>query len=163
MTLDEDGTLTLDGSAPAGDGPYHAHANHDGSRLLIPDQRGDTISILDAETRETLRTVTAAPLSQPHSPAPAMDGSKFFVTSSNLNGAWTPDFLFRDDGVDQGAESFGNVAAFSPTGELLGVVLLGAYPSGLEPVTLGGMGHGGDHDGMDHGSMDHEGMDHGDM
>ena len=160
MTLAEDGTLTLDGSAPAGDGPYHAHANHDGSRLLIPDQRGDTVSILDAETRATLHTVTADPLSQPHSPAPAMDGSRFFVTSSNLDGQWTPDFLFRNDGTDQGAAAFGNLAAFSPTGELLGVVQLGAYPSGLEPVTL--PAHGGmDHDGMDHDSMDHSG--HGDM
>ena len=153
LTLDEDGTLTLDGSAPAGDGPYHAHANHDGSRLLIPDQRGDTVSILDAETRATLHTVTADALSQPHSPAPAMDGSRFFVTSSNLNGQWTPDFLFRDNGTAQGAEKFGNLAAFTPSGELLGVVQLGAYPSGLEPVTLPG--------GMDHDEMDHSG--HGGM
>ncbi len=160
MTLAEDGTLRLDGSAPAGDGPYHAHANHDGSRLLIPDQRGDTVSILDAETRATLHTATADALSQPHSPAPAMDGSRFFVTSSNLNGKWTPDFLFRNDGADQGAEKFGNLAAFSPSGELLGVVQLGAYPSGLEPVMLPGS-DGMNHDGTDHGEMDHSG--HGDM
>ena len=155
LTLAQDGTLTLDGSAPAGDGPYHAHANHDGTRLLIPDQRGDTVSILDAATRATLHTVTADALSQPHSPAPAMDGSRFFVTSSNLNGSWTPDFLFRSNGTDQGAEKFGNLAAFSPTGELLGVVQLGAYPSGLEPVTLTEM----DHSQMDHGQMDHSGHD----
>ena len=160
LTLAEDGTLTMNGSAPAGDGPYHAHANHDGSRLLIPDQRGDTVSILDAETRETLHTVTAPALSQPHSPAPAMDGSRFFVTSSNLNGKWTPDFLFMPpagesaQGDRQAAEarSFGNLAAFSPTGALLGVVQLGAYPSGLEPVTLP------DHGQMDHGRMNHGGM-----
>ncbi|MGB3542699.1 YncE family protein [Rubrivirga sp.] len=167
MTLAEDGTLSFDGAAPAGDGPYHAHANHDGSALLIPDQRGDAISILDADTRAMLRSVDeaapAGPLSQPHSPAPAMDGSQFFVTSSNLNGAWTPDFLFNDPetGEARGAEAFGNLAAFSPMGELLGVVQLGAYPSGLEPVML--MGSGMDHDGMDHGGMDHEGMDHGNM
>ena len=157
MTLDEDGTLTLDGSAPAGNGPYHAHANHDGSSLLIPDQRGDTVTILDAETRDLIRTVEAGapsgPLSQPHSPAPAMDGSRFFVTSSNLNGAWTPPFLFHDaDGEPQGPEAFGNLAAFSPTGDLLGVVQLGAYPSGLEPVMLPGGAMGG----MDHGGMDHD-------
>ena len=157
LTLAEDGTLTMDGAAPAGDGPYHAHANHDGSRLLIPDQRGDTVSILDAGTRALLRTVEAAPLSQPHSPAPAMDGSRFFVTSSNLNGAWTPDFLFTQDGQAREAGAFGNLAAFSPSGELLGVVQLGRYPSGLEPVTLG------DHSQMDHSQMDHSGMGHGDM
>ncbi|MEM1115498.1 MAG: hypothetical protein AAF845_18485 [Bacteroidota bacterium] len=172
LTLDEDGTLTFDAAFPSGDGPYHAHANHDGSALLIPDQRGDAVSILDAETREMVRSVAAGapagPLSQPHSPAPSMDGSRFFVTSSNLNGAWTAPFLFNDaDGEPQGPEAFGNLAAFSATGELLDVIQLGTYPSGLEPVMLpGGMDHEGmdhegmDHGGMDHGNMDHDGMDH---
>lgn len=156
FTLTEDGELTYEGAAPAGDGPYHAHANHDGSRLLIPDQRGDTVTILDAETRELLEMVEADPISQPHSPAPAMDGSQFFVTSSNLDGAWTPEYLFLDaDGEPQGADAFGNLAAFSPDGELLGVVQLGTYPSGLEPVQLPGAME------MDHSG--HEGMDHGDM
>ncbi|MEM0961882.1 MAG: hypothetical protein AAGK21_04965 [Bacteroidota bacterium] len=166
FTLSEDGDLAFEASFPAGDGPYHAHANHDGSAILIPDQRGDAVSILDADTREMTRSVQSDVLSQPHSPAPAMDGSRFFVTSSNLNGAWTADYLFHNaEGTAQGAESFGNLAAFSPAGELLGVVQLGEYPSGLEPVMLpgmaGGMDHGSmDHDGMDHGSMDHDGMDH---
>ncbi|PAP77591.1 hypothetical protein [Rubrivirga marina] len=156
--LSEDGDLTFTDAYPAGDGPYHAHANHDGSSILIPDQRGDAVSILDADTRALVRTVEAPPLSQPHSPAPAFDGSRFFVTSSNLNGGWTPDFLFLDaDGQPQGAEAFGNLAAFSPTGELLGVVQLGTYPSGLEPVML----HGGmSHDEMDHSETDPSGMDH---
>lgn len=161
LTLAEDGMLTVNGSAPAGDGPYHAHASHDGSSLLIPDQRGNTISILDADTRGLLRTVEAGapggPLSQPHSPAPAMDGTKFFVTSSNLNGAWTPPYLFMPSGEGarepQGAAAFGNLAAFAPTGELLGVVQLGTYPSGLEPVMLPMRGMGPS--GMDHGGMDH--------
>ena len=151
FALAEDGELTMTGSAPAGDGPYHAHANHDGSDLLIPDQRGDAVTILDAETREVVRTVEAAPLSQPHSPAPSRDGTRFFVTSSNLDGAWTPEFLFRSPGgAAQGPEAFGNLTAFSPTGEVLGVVQLGTYPSGLEPVSLGGAGME-----MDHGQMDH--------
>ena len=156
FSLSEDGELTMTGSAPAGDGPYHAHANHDGSDLLIPDQRGDAVTILDAETRETTKTIEAAPLSQPHSPAPSRDGSRFFVTSSNLDGAWTPDYLFLSaDGQPQGPEAFGNLAAFAPTGELLGVVQLGTYPSGLEPVSLPGGA------GMDHEERGHEGMNHG--
>ena len=152
FSLSEDGELTMTGSAPAGNGPYHAHANHDGSDLLIPDQRGDSVTILDAETREPVRLVEATPLSQPHSPAPSQDGTRFFVTSSNLDGAWTPEFLFRSPGgAEQGPEAFGNLTAFSPTGEVLGVVQLGTYPSGLEPVSLPG-GAGME---MDHGQMDH--------
>ena len=158
FTLAEDGELALTGSAPAGNGPYHAHANHDGSSLLIPDQRGDTVTILDAESRAPVRLVEAAPLSQPHSPAPSRDGSRFFVTSSNLDGAWTPEFLFLGpDGEPQEPGAFGNLTAFSPEGDVLGVVQLGTYPSGLEPVSLPG-GAGMDHDGMDHGQMDHGGQ-----
>ena len=159
LTLAEDGTLTFDGAAPTGGGPYHAHANHDGSALLIPGQRGDSVTILDADTRRLVRTVAASapagPLSQPHSPAPSFDGARFFVTSSNLDGAWTPPFLFQDaDGRPQAASAFGNVAAFSATGDLIDVVQLGAYPSGLEPVMLhGGAGHGA----MGHGGPDHSG------
>lgn len=157
FSLAEDGTLALEAAAPAGEGPYHAHANHDGSALLIPDQRGDAVSILDAETRQRLATVRNAALSQPHSPAPGPDGSRFFVTSSNLNGNWTPPFLFlNEDGEAQSARSFGNVAAFTPEGEEVGVVQLGAYPSGLEPVSLPERP-------MDHEGMDHEGMDHSEM
>ena len=160
FTLSQDGELALTGSAPAGDGPYHAHANHDGSALLIPDQRGDAVTILDAETRAPVRLVEAAPLSQPHSPAPSQDGSRFFVTSSNLDGAWTPEYLFLGpDGQPQEAGAFGNLTAFSPTGEVLGVVQLGTYPSGLEPVSLPG-GAGTDHGGMDHGGSDHMDMNH---
>ncbi|MDT7857623.1 hypothetical protein RQM47_13300 [Rubrivirga sp. S365] len=151
FTLSEDGELVRTGSAPAGDGPYHAHANHDGSDLLIPDQRGDTVTILDAATRAPARLVEATPLSQPHSPAPSVDGSRFFVTSSNLDGAWTPEFVFNGpDGQPQEARAFGNLAAFSPSGEVLGVVQLGAYPSGLEPVRLPS-GAGAGHGPMDHG------------
>ncbi|WP_412060165.1 YncE family protein [Rubrivirga sp. IMCC45206] len=150
LTLAEDGTLALDGTAPAGDGPYHAHANHDGSRLLIPDQRGDTVTILDAATRAVLLLVEADALSQPHSPAPSMDGARFFVTSSNLNGAWTPPFLFMPPGTGDreplGPESFGNLAIFSAAGDLVEVVQLGAYPSGLEPVMV--------HGGQDHSTGD---------
>ena len=158
LTLAEDGELILGPRAAAGDGPYHAHANHDGSALLIPDQFGDAVTVLDPATRSVTMTVDAAapggPLSQPHSPAPNHDGSRFFVTSSNLDGAWTPDYLFLDaDGQPQEASAFGNVAAFAPNGALLGVVQLGAYPSGLEPVFRSMTGTAG----MDHGGMDHSG------
>ena len=94
------GELTLTATAPAGNGPYHAHAGHDGRLVLIPDQRGDTVTIIDATspTHDVVRTVSASapggPLSQPHSPAPGHDGTRFFVTSSNLDGKWAPTYDF---------------------------------------------------------------------
>ena len=158
--LADDGTLTMTDTRPAGEGPYHAHASHDGSALIIPDQRGNTVTILDAETREETVVVRNAqangPLSQPHSPAPGFAGETFFVTNSNLQGAWTPPFLFQTDGAAGEASDFGNVAVYDMDGTLLEVIQLGHYPSGVEPVRVMAM----DHDGMDHGQMDHGGMNH---
>jgi|GEM_PF-2421961 len=136
FSLAADGALTLTGSVPTGDGPFHAHAGHDGRTILIPDWLGDTVTLIDAQERSTLRTVATpggGPLAQPHSPAPAMSGGGFFVSSANRMGRWTPPFLFRLDGRETTARDFGNVAAFDGTGALTGVVQLGAYPAGLEP------------------------------
>ena len=136
FSLAADGALTLTGSVPTGDGPFHAHAGHDGRTILIPDWLGDTVTLIDAEERTTLRTVATpggGPLSQPHSPAPAMAGGGFFVSSANRMGRWTPPYLFRRDGRETSARDFGNVAAFDGSGGLVGVVQLGAYPAGLEP------------------------------
>jgi len=144
FTLTADGAFSLDAVVPAGDGPYHAHVGHDGRTVLIPDWVGNTVTMVDALTRTVVRTVDAGapagPLSRPHSPTPFHDGSRFFVSSANTNGAWTPPYLFRrPDGSETTAADFGNVAAFAANGTLIGVVHLGSFPSGLEHA----MGHGG--------------------
>ena len=151
FSLSATGALSLTATAPAGNGPYHAHVGHDGRTMLVPNQRGNTVTILDAVTRETARTVSASapggPLSQPHSPAPGHDGTRFYVSSSNLTGRWAPPFAFLGRPDANGARAplpaaqFSNVAAFSMDGTVLDVVQLGAYASGLEPFTVGVGGH----------------------
>lgn len=150
-SLEADGTLVFTESAPGGDGPWHAHVGHDGRTLLIPNRNGNTVTLLDAVTHLTTRTVSApaGPLSQPHSPAPDHTGERFFVTSSNLTGAWVPPYRFLGPAGTDGvraplpAARFSNLAAFSMTGTLLETVQLGEYASGLEPFTVGEGGHGG--------------------
>ncbi len=149
FSLSAAGALSLTATAPAGNGPYHAHVAHDGRTMLVPDQRGDTVTILDAVTHATVRTVAGpgGPLSQPHSPAPGHDGTRFFVTSSNLNGRWTPAFAWLGPASAAGvraplpAARAGNVTAFSMDGTVLQTVQLGAYPSGMEPFEVGVGGH----------------------
>ena len=151
------GVLELRGRAPGGTGPWHAHTGHDGTTIIIPNRGnggvgGDTVTLLDAATRQTIRTVSApapaGPLSQPHSPAPDHAGERFFVTSSNLNGHWTPPYAFLGPASSSGVRAalpssqFGNLAAFAMDGTLIDVVQLGEYPSGLEPFTVGVGGHG---------------------
>ena len=151
FSLSASGALALTATAPAGNGPYHAHVGHDGRTMFVPNQRGNTVTILDAVTRESTRTVSASapagPLSQPHSPAPGHDGARFYVSSSNLTGRWVPPYAFLGPPDADGARAplpaarFSNVAAFSIDGAVLGVVQLGTYASGLEPFTVGVGGH----------------------
>ncbi len=170
FTLDADGTLTPDGSVSAGpDGSraWHAHLDHDGRTLLVPLRSGSGATLIDVPERRVRMSVRGpdenSSFAQPHSPAPSHDGSVFFVTDSNLNGSWTPDFLFLgDDEVDgqrapEEASAFGNVTVVDEaTGNVIKVIQLGAGPSGLEHPMHGGM----DHEEMDHEEMDHGGMDH---
>ena len=151
FSLSPAGALTMTGTAPGGDGPWHAHVAHDGRTMLIPNRNGNTVTILDAVTKQTLRTVSGAapggPISQPHSPAPDHAGERFFVTSSNLNGAWVAPYLFLGPAAPDGTRAplaparFSNVTAFSMGGTVLQTVQLGAYASGLEPFTVGVGGH----------------------
>jgi len=145
MRLEEDGSLTVVGDPViVGDGPYHAHLGADGHTLLVPNQFGNSVSMVDVPTRTVTRTVenpSGGPLARPHSPAPGMDGSVFFVTSSNWppGATWEPTyrFLSGDPGDTTRTplpnEAFGNVSVFNAeTGALVKVIQVRAYPAGLE-------------------------------
>lgn len=147
--LNDDGTLTPAAvpSVSVGDGPYHAHLGADGHTLLVPLQFGGAVTLIDVATHAVLRTVgnpSGGPIARPHSPAPGMDGSVFFVSNSNnvASGSWTPTYRFFADGTGPRPApentAFGNVAVFSATdGTLLKTIQLGAYPSGLEHPMAG--------------------------
>jgi DNA-binding beta-propeller fold protein YncE len=145
LRLNDDGTLTENGSVAVGDGPYHAHLGADGHTLLVPNQFGGSVSLVDVATRSLIRTVenpAGGPLARPHSPAPGMDASVFFVTNSNwpANAAsWAPTYRFLSGNPGDASrpplpnEAFGNVAAFdAATGAVRAVIQLRAYPAGLE-------------------------------
>ena len=160
--LSADGQLTLRHRVPAGTGPWHAHTGHDGTTIIIPNRGttaggGNAVTLLDAATRQIIRTVSApapaGPLAQPHSPAPDHAGERFFVSSSNtrIEGAWVPPYRFLGPPAADGtraplpATSFSIVTAFSMDGTVLETVQLGRYASGLEPFTVGVGGHESQH------------------
>lgn len=149
FSLTPEGKIALEGTVPAGDGPYHGHLALDGTTVMVPNQFGNTVTLIDAPSRSVAVTVQNPeednPISGPHTPAPGPGGETFFVTSTNLDGAWTPSWLFTtEDGTKMEPEDAGNVAVFSMDGELQKVIQLGAYPAGLEHF------HG------KQGEMDHE-------
>jgi DNA-binding beta-propeller fold protein YncE len=165
--LGADGSLTPDGAVPTGARAWHGHLDRDGRTVLVPNRAGNSVTLVDVPTKSVRLTaenpIEGGPIAMPHSPAPTYDGA-FFVTSSNLQGTWTPPFRFLDDedpdgdGVRQPlpADAFGNLTVLdAETGAVEAVIPLGRYPSGVEHPM-----HGMHHDGMDHGGMNHDGMDH---
>ncbi len=160
--LGEDGTLTLDGSVPTGARAWHGHLDSDGRTLLVPNRTGNSVTLIDVPTKTVRLTAENAsaggPIAMPHSPAPTYEGA-FFVTSSNLQGTWSPPFHFLDDDPDGDGvreplpnEAFGNVTVLdAETGAVEAVIPLGRYPSGVEhPHPPGhGMEHG-EHEEMRH-------------
>jgi len=172
FALGEDGSLTLDGAVPTGARAWHGHLDTDGRTVLVPNRAGDSVTLIDVPTKSVRLTAAndsaGGPIAMPHSPAPTYDGA-FFVTSSNLQGTWTPPYLFLGepdgDGVREPlpADAFGNLTVLdAETGAVEAVLPLGTYPSGVEHP-MHGMHHGMDHEGMDHGEMNHDEMDHGNM
>jgi DNA-binding beta-propeller fold protein YncE len=151
FSLDDDRALTLDGAVPTGARAWHGHLDSDGRTLLVPNRAGNSATLIDVPTqtvRLTAENPAGGPLAMPHSPAPTIDGM-FFVSNSNLQGTWAPPYRFLSDKPDgeRGAreplppDAFGNVAVLdAQTGEVVGVILLGRYPSGLEHWQAGGHG-----------------------
>ena len=143
-----DGALTLQGDVPTGgERAWHAHLNSDGITVLVPNRASNSVSLIDVPSmtlRMEVENPPDGPIVQPHSPGPQHAGA-FFVSNSNLDGAWTPPYPFLgDDGEPLPNDAFGNVVALDPdTGEVLKTILLGHYPSGLEHWHAGGHHHGG--------------------
>lgn len=154
--LDGEGTLTPDGSVPTGARAWHGHLDSDGWTLLVPNRAGNSATLIDVPAKTVRLTAgnssEGGPLAMPHSPAPTVDGV-FFVSNSNLQGTWTPAYRFLDEDPDGDgiraplpADAFGNVTVLdAQTGEVVDVIPLGRYPSGLEHWHAGG--HGGQHHG----------------
>ncbi len=158
--LEDDGTLTPDGAVPTGARAWRGHLDSDGRTLLVPNRAGNSATLIDVPGKAVRLTAEGpaegGPLAMPHSPAPTV-GGVFFVSNSNLQGTWAPPYRFLDDDPDGDgtraplpADAFGNVAVLdAQTGEVVGVVPLGRYPSGLEHW------HAGGHGGMPHHRGEH--------
>ena len=142
------GQLTPAGEVAVGDRPWHAHLDHDGRTLLVPNRAGNSLTLVDVPTRAVVRTVTntaaSAPFAQPHSPASSEDGRYVFVSNSNATGAYTPRFPFRDEtGQPLPNSAQGNLTVVErATGAIAKVIDLGAFPSGVEHHAHG-HSHGG--------------------
>jgi DNA-binding beta-propeller fold protein YncE len=150
-----DGALSLDGAvATGGERAWHAHLDRDGETVIVPNRASNSVSRIHvpSATAQVIENPSEeGPLAMPYSPGPTHAGA-FFVSNSNLEGTWAPPYPFRDDdGEPLPNDAFGNVTCIDPdTGEVLKVILLGHYPSGLEHWHAGGHDHDAHEGGHDH-------------
>ncbi len=166
FNIDDAGSISMTGSVETGgERAWHAHLDSDGETVLVPNRASNSVSLINVPS-ESVRLVVEnpsenGPLVMPHSPGPTHAGA-FFVSNSNLDGSWTPPYPFRgDDGEPLPNESFGNVAAIDPTtGEILKVIQLGRYPTGLEHWHPGGHGQGMHTNTPDDGAQHDHGQAH---
>src|SRR5690606_4213427 len=108
------GELDLQGEvATGGERAWHAHLDSDGVTVLVPNNASRSVSMIDVPSMSLRRVVENetedGPFAQPYAPGPTHAGA-FFVSNSNLQGAWTPPYPFRgEDGEPLPNDAFGNV------------------------------------------------------
>ena len=128
------GDLTLRGSVPTGDQPWHPVFAPDGRSVFVPNRMSNTVAVVDPANLSVLRTIPnpdGGPFSQPHGSAISADGATLFVSSRNF---------------------------VMPMMNMGGGAMEGS--AGHEGMDHGNMDHS-EHSGMDHGAMESE--NHGDI
>jgi YVTN family beta-propeller protein len=71
--------------------PWHPIYSPDGSRIYIPNQGSDAVTVLDAASREVVARVEGRGLAEPHGSAIRPDGRYLYVSNRNLKGTYRPD------------------------------------------------------------------------
>lgn len=107
--------------------PWHPAYGPDGRFAYVPRKAADAVDVVDVEAWEVVATVRGEGLSQPHGSALSPDGRHLFVTSNNLDGAWTPPGWEGTEGDPPGAL----VVIDTGSREIVDVLTMGQNPTGL--------------------------------
>ena len=83
FTREANGALTPDTSITVGAQPWHPVYSPDGSRLYVPNKQSNSISVVDAEARTVVETITHPSLVQPHGSALSANGRYLYVSNNH--------------------------------------------------------------------------------
>lgn len=70
--------------------PWHVAYTPDGNEVWFGDQKGNSVTVLDAHTWKVLDVIKGPGLAEPHGIAISPDGRTVFVSNHNLQGVYTP-------------------------------------------------------------------------
>lgn len=130
----------LRGAVPTGREPWYPAFAPDGRRVFVPDHRGHTVTVVDAERLERVATIAHPRFAMPHGAAVTDDGRYVFVTNAHLahGGEATPSAYRPRYPLDTTGDGrpdnlgTGHVAVIDArTYEVVRILELEAFPSGV--------------------------------
>jgi YVTN family beta-propeller protein len=121
----------LERTIAVGKQPWHPTFTPDGASLWVPNQTGNSVTVIDPATWEIVDVITHPALVGPHGSAVSPDGSTVYVSSRNATGDYKP--------ASGGEGRPGTVVAIDVQGhEVVAVIEVGRYAVGMatRAVTL---------------------------
>lgn len=104
--------------------PWHPSITPDGSEVWIPQQTGQSVTVVDTERWEVTAVIEHAALVEPHGSAVSPDGSTVYVSARNVAGTW--------EGTGDDPRPGLVVAIDRETREVVKVLEVGRYAAGMD-------------------------------
>ena len=112
---------------PLGGGPWHPSFLPGGDRVVFPAKMANAVAILDLATGTEVERISGHGLAEPHGSAVRPDGRYIYVSSNNLNAAFTPRYHREDNDSPNGSV----VVIDANTFDIVKVIEVEQYPTGI--------------------------------
>ncbi len=119
---------------PLGGGPWHPSFLPGGDRVVFPAKMANAVAILDAADGSEIATISGPGVAEPHGSATRPDGRYIYVSSNNLNAAFTPRYHETTPEGDETPNKTrnGSVAVIDAnTFDIVKVIEVEQYPTGI--------------------------------
>ncbi|MXW64120.1 MAG: YncE family protein [Bacteroidetes bacterium SB0662_bin_6] len=112
---------------PLGGGPWHPSFLPGGDRVVFPAKMANAVAILDLATGTEIERISGHGLAEPHGSAVRPDGRYIYVSSNNLNAAFTPRYHREDNDSPNGSVAVIDANTF----DIVKVIEVEQYPTGI--------------------------------
>lgn len=110
-----------------GGGPWHPSFLPDGDRVVFPAKMANAVAILDVADGTEIANISGHGIAEPHGSAVRPDGRYIYVSSNNLNAAFTPRYHREDNDSPNGSV----VVIDANTFDVVKVIEVEQYPTGI--------------------------------
>jgi DNA-binding beta-propeller fold protein YncE len=104
--------------------PWHPSITPDGAEVWIPQQTGNSVTVVDTESWQVVDVIEHPALVEPHGSAVSPDGSRVYVSARNVAGTW--------EGTGDDPRPGLVVAIDRQTRDVVKVLEVGRYAAGMD-------------------------------